>query len=49
MKRFFYLSACIMVVALCGCTQDVEVIVPHPSVPDGANAININGTVEDWD
>lgn len=34
-----------MVVALCGCTQDVEVIVPHPSVPDGAIAININGSI----
>ena len=45
MKRFFYLSACMMVVALCGCTQDVEVIVPQPSVPDGAIAININGSI----
>lgn len=45
MKSFFYLSVCIMVVALCGCTQDVEVIVPHPSVPDGAIAININGSI----
>ena len=34
-----------MVVALCGCTQDVEVVVPHPSVPDGAIAININGSI----
>ena len=34
-----------MVVALCGCTQDVEVIVPQPSVPDGAIAININGSI----
>lgn len=34
-----------MVVALCGCTQDVEVIVSQPSVPDGAIAININGSI----
>lgn len=34
-----------MVVALCGCTQDVEVIVPLPSAPDGAIAININGSI----
>lgn len=45
MKRFFYLSACMMVIALCGCTQDVEVIVSQPSVPDGAIAININGSI----
>lgn len=34
-----------MAIAMCSCTQDVEIIVPQPSVPDGAIAININGSI----
>lgn len=45
MKKLFFLAACIMAIAMCSCTQDVEIIVPQPSVPDGAIAININGSI----
>ena len=45
MKRLFNLAACIMAIAMVGCTQDVEIIVPHPPVADAAMAINIRGSI----
>ena len=44
MKKLFFLTACIMAIAMCSCTQDVEIIVPQPK-PDGAIAINVSGSI----
>lgn len=46
MKRNFLLSmGAFLAILAVGCTADVEVIVPQPSAPDGAIAININGAI----
>lgn len=45
MKRLFNLVAIIIAVAMVGCTQDVEIIVPQPSVSNDLMAINIRGSI----
>ncbi|MBO5882288.1 MAG: leucine-rich repeat protein [Alistipes sp.] len=45
MKHKQLLTLGIALMALVGCMQDIEVIVPETSKPDGAIAINISGSI----
>lgn len=46
MKHKLLLTLGIAVLALVGCTADVEVIVPQAPAPEGAIAINISGSID---
>ena len=45
MRRFLHFAACIMAIALCGCMQEIEIVVSQPK-PDGAIAISISGYID---
>ena len=45
MRHKLLLTLGIATMAFAGCTVDVEVITPQPIVPDGAIAINIDGSI----
>ena len=46
MKHKLLLTVGIVLMALVGCVQDVDVIVPQAPAPDGAIAINISGSID---
>ena len=45
MKHKLLLTLGIVVLLFAGCTADVEVITPQPTIPDGAITINIDGSI----